>query len=59
MTKNLFTKQNLEKLDVLEITNYILELKMLKPQTQESKITIQKLQQRLTILTREEDDTPS
>lgn len=40
---------------VNEISNKIVELKLVKPQTQEIKLKIQKLQQRLSKLTRETD----
>ena len=33
--------------EILAVTNEIIELKMLKPQTQEIKLSIQRLQQRL------------
>jgi len=43
--------------EILAVTNEIIELKMLKPQTQEIKLTIQRLQQRLNKLTLPNNDS--
>jgi len=51
------TSKEIKQLDIREITKLILELKMIKPQTQQSKLSIQKLQQRLSKLTLNTNDS--